>query len=125
MTGLEGSGNKAEDGIREQFYQILEVVIHALKTTKPGKKQRYVHLLNALCWDYTPEDHRMIVRLRMLETIHRGNKNELFSPLSQAWGRERNHFQVELERTENFSLATRLRQVFEFLSCNMFKGIFV
>ena len=46
-------------------------------------------------------------------------------PLARVWGREENHFQVELERTEKFSLAARLRQAFEFLSLNVLQGIFI
>ena len=77
--------------------------------------EQFVHLVNALCWDYTAEDHIMIIKLKVFETLTSGSGDKMH-PLSRAWGREKNHFGIELKREEKFSLAARLRQAFEFLT---------
>lgn len=79
----------------------------------------YVHMLNALCWDFRAEDHEIIARLRVFDALLRGDNREFFNPILRAWGREKTHF------SKGLSLASHLRQVFEFLCMTMFNGVFV
>lgn len=57
LSGVEGSGNFSEVVIKGQFGQILECILNVLKSQDLEDDTLYVHLLNALCWDYSSEDH--------------------------------------------------------------------
>ena len=70
---------------------ILERVLDVIRNEQLESPDKYVHLLNALCWDYSTEDHEMLNRLRVFETLTAGN-GERMHPLARAWGREDNHF---------------------------------
>ena len=73
LRGIQGSGNYAEYRIKEQFSQILERIIDVLKNEELRQDSLYVHLLNALCWDYTVEDHKLLERLDVFSLLNRGN----------------------------------------------------
>ena len=66
----------------------------------------------------------MLTRLKVFETLINGNGDRLH-PLKKAWGREENHFQVQLQVGSSFYLPARLRQVFEYLAQNVLQGVFV
>ena len=103
---------------------ILERIIHVIRNEKLTRNDYYVHLLNALCWDFSAEDHKMLTRLKVFETLINGNGDRLH-PLKKAWGREENHFQVALQLGSTFYLPSRVRQVFEYLAQNVLQGVFV
>ena len=65
-----------------------------------------------------------MLRLQIFETLFNSD-GDIMHPLRRAWGREQNHYSVELERKEKFSLASRLRQAFEFLVQNVLDATFV
>mmetsp|Transcript_3430 Transcript_3430/g.3994 ORF Transcript_3430/g.3994 Transcript_3430/m.3994 type:complete len:101 (+) Transcript_3430:94-396(+) len=69
LTGLDGCGIKAETGIRIQFFQILDKVVHVLKHEQLSTSTEYVHLLNALCWNYAREDHDYLVSMNILKVV--------------------------------------------------------
>ena len=124
LTGLEGCGIKAESGIQDQFIKILKRITDVLKNEPLDGAEEYVHLINTLCWDFTVEDQKALMQLNIFEVLLQGNGDQLH-PLYRAWGREKNHFQIELNREEKFSLAARLRQTFEFLTQNVIERVFV
>ena len=47
----------------------MERILDVLKNEKLRSVEDYVHLVNALCWDFTVEDHQMMVRLQIFKTI--------------------------------------------------------
>lgn len=106
LSGIEGCGNKVEEAIKDQLAQIFERIVDVLKNEKLDSADEYVHLLNAFCWEFSPEDHHMLSKLKIFDTLWRGNGDRMH-PLARAWGREETHFQIELDRLECFSLATR------------------
>ena len=46
-------------------------------------------------------------------------------PFQRAWGQEESNFQLERNRETQLCLASRLRQVFEFLVQTVLEGLFV
>ena len=99
-------------------------MIHVLKHENLTSSTEYVHLLNALCWSYTRDDHSYLVSLNVLDAIQ-GGDGTLMHPIYRAWGQEDSNFQLELDKQGSFSLASRLRQVFEFLVSTILESIFV
>mmetsp|Transcript_23102 Transcript_23102/g.28645 ORF Transcript_23102/g.28645 Transcript_23102/m.28645 type:complete len:98 (+) Transcript_23102:1049-1342(+) len=91
LTGVEGSGNIAEIGIKEQFAQIIERILDVIKNEKLDDQNQYVHLLNALCWDYTADDHQMLERLEVFSILNKGN-SELTHPIHASWGMQKTFF---------------------------------
>ena len=124
LKGVEGCGIKAENGIRQQFFQILDRVVKAIKYEDFTKSSEYVHCLNALCWNFNREDHPHMVKLEIFLTLQRGD-GTLMHPLNRSWGQEYTPFQLELEKDNELALAPRLRQVFEFLVQNVLESLFV
>ena len=124
LSGAEGCGAIAEQGIQEQFFQILGHIIQVLKHESLDSTTEYVHLINALCWNFTRSDHEALVKVELFKTLCRGDGN-IMHPLFRAWGQEDSNFQLELEKKTNFCLASRVRQVFEFLTQNILEGVFV
>ena len=121
---MDSCGNRAETGIQQQFAQIMERIIDVIKREEMKNQDTYVHLLDALCWDFTTEDHDLIDRLNIFDTLLKGN-GELVHPLKSAWGCENSFYHLELDKQNKFNLAARLRQVFEFIACSMLDKIFV
>lgn len=97
LTGLEGCGIKAESGIQQQFFQILDRVVHVLRFESLNSSTEYVHLLNALCWNYTREDHPHLVKLGVFQALQSGD-GTLMHPFQRSWGQEESNFQVERDR---------------------------
>ena len=64
--------------------------------------------MNALCWDYSVEDHKMLSQLKVFETLTNGNGDRLHL-LARSWGREENNFEIELKRSTGMSITSRLR----------------
>ena len=83
----------------------------------------YVHLLNTLCWNYTREDHPHLAKLGLFRALQTGD-GTLMHPFQRSWGQEESNFQLERDRTTEFCLACRLRQVFEFLMQIILEGLF-
>lgn len=71
--------------------QILERIMDVLKHESHGSSTEYVHLINALCWDYRAEDHGHLLRLEIFDTLFNAD-GDLMHPLKRAWGRELNHY---------------------------------
>ena len=125
MTGAEGCGNIAEEGIQKQFFSILGQIVQILKhESLEGDTTKYIHLINALCWNFTIADHEELVKVEVFKTLCRGN-GDILHPLFRAWGQDESNFSLELDKKTNFSLSSRVRQVFEFLTQNLLEGIFV
>ena len=80
--------------------------------------------MNALCWNFNREDHQYLVNLELFRTLQCGD-GTLMHPIFRTWGQERSNFQLELHRESNFSMASRTRQVFEFLVQTVLEGLFV
>lgn len=92
LTGAEGCGSIAEEGIQQQFFQILDHIVQILKHESfEGDNTSYVHLLNALCWNFTTADHEYLVKLKIFKTLCRGN-GDILHPLFRAWGQDESHF---------------------------------
>lgn len=124
LTGIEGSGNIAEAGVKEQFAQIFERILDVIKNQRLKDDAQYVHLMNALCWDFMPEDHQLLERLDVFGTLSQGN-GDLTHPIRACWGMQKSFYQVELEKTSHFNLPARTKQVFDFLVCNVLDQVFV
>ena len=69
LTGIEGSGNLAENGVKEQFSEIFERILDVIKNQKLKDDNQFVHLMNALCWDFRPEDHQLLERLDIFNVL--------------------------------------------------------
>lgn len=123
LTGLEGCGIKAENGIRQQFFHIIDRIVHVLKDPMISASG-YTHLLNALCWNYTRDDHAYLIKLDIFKTIQCGD-GTLMHPIFRSWGQTCSNFSIELERSAEFGLPSRLRQVFEFLVQSILESLFV
>ena len=124
LNNLEGCGNTAEAGIQKQFFQIITRVVHILKHERLESSTDYVHLLNALCWNFSREDHEYLVQLDLFTALHVGD-GSMLHPIYRAWGQETTNFSLRLEKSTSLSLASRLRQVFEFLTQTILESIFV
>ena len=124
LTGLEGCGIKAETGIQQQFFKIIDRIVHVLKHEDLKKAEEYVHLMNALCWNYTLEDHKHLMRYQVFETLQRGD-GTIMHPIYRSWGQEDSNFVIRLNKENELNMASRLRQVFEFLVQTVLSGIFV
>lgn len=85
-----------------------------------------VHLLNALCWNYSREDHEYLVQLKLLQTLQRGD-GTIFHPLYLAWGKQDSHFTLspQPKKDRDFDLGSRLHLVFDFLTQNLLESVFV
>lgn len=78
-----------------QFFQILNRIIHVLKYEELEGQTDYVHLLNALCWNFTTEDHVHLVRLELFRALQNGD-GTLMHPVFRSWGVEQTNFCLEL-----------------------------
>ena len=85
LTGLEGCGITAEEGIQQQFFLFISHIVQILKHGSLSSSTEYVHLLNALCWNFTREDHEHLVKLEVFRTLQRGD-GSILHPLFRAWG---------------------------------------
>ena len=95
-----------------------------LKNQELNDKSLYVHLMNALCWDYSVEDHQLLERLEVFAALNHGNK-DIDHPLRVAWGLQKGFYSIELEKKTNFNLPARLKQVYSFLANNIMDSVFV
>lgn len=98
--------------------------MHVLKHEPLHSSTEYVHLLNALCWNYTRDDHSYLVSLDVFKTIQCGD-GTLMHPIFRSWGQEDTNFHLHLEKETQLSLTSRLRQVFEFLVHTIIESLFV
>lgn len=95
-----------------------------LKHQKLTKNDDYVHLLNALCWNYTSEDHGWLSKVALLQALLMGNE-EVLHPLRSQWGRADLLFGLQLQRKSDLCLPSFLWQAFNFVVCNILETIFV
>ena len=105
-------------------------------------RQRLVHLLNALLWDYEMVDMQALARARTFEALSgcagevgdahfQIRPEQLFNPLRAAWGREQSfHSLGNLDgsvsdmETREYSLPGRLRQTFDHLTAKVYQFTF-
>ena len=71
----------------------MERILDVLKNQKLKRGESYVHLLDALCWDYSNEDHELLDRLKIFDALFRGN-GDFDHPLRSAWGCESGFFEL-------------------------------
>ena len=97
LTGLDGCGITAEEGIQKQFFDIIGRIVHTLKHELLESSTEYVHMLNMLCWNFTREDHEHLTKLDLLRTLQRGDGN-ILHPIFRAWGQEDTNFSLKLTK---------------------------
>ena len=51
LDSVRGCGERISQDISVKFFQIIERVVEKLKTV--NKKNKIIHLIDALCWEYT------------------------------------------------------------------------
>ena len=96
MTNVDSCGNNAQASIRKNFAQILERILDVIKHEQLANEDNYVHLLDALCWDYKPEDLHFLDKHDIFNTLLKGN-GEIVHPLRVSWGRESNYYKLDNE----------------------------
>ena len=77
LDGLEGCGVHAEDGIKSQFFTILERLVFELKNQSMiengdynEKENHSFYLVDAIClWDFRLNDHERLAKLDFFSAI--------------------------------------------------------
>ena len=64
------------------------------------------------------------MRHDVFKTLQRGD-GTLMHPIFRSWGQEDSNFVIRLNKENELNMASRLRQVFEFLVQTVLSGIFV
>ena len=83
-----------------------------------------MHILNALCWSYTEEDHKHLLELDLFGVLQKGD-GDFLHPILRAWGQEQSQFSLQLHKSLCLCMASRLRQVFEFLMQTILVNVFL
>ena len=128
LTGLDGCGIGAENGISQQFFSILHRIVHVLKFEQlEDTEGDYVYLINALCWSFTSGDHAQLYKLDLFKTLEIGD-GSLMHAMFKSFGMLRTNFDLGLtedQMPQDFSLPCRVNQVQEFLVSTVLESIFV
>ena len=83
LDGVRGCGERISKDISVKFFQIIEIVAEKLKVV--NKKDKIIHLMDAICWEYTRKDHDKLAKLNIFRVLSEGN-GERNSLLKTAWG---------------------------------------
>lgn len=111
LDGLSGCGDRIEDGIRAQFFKIIEKIIFKIQLEKD--KQKMVHLVEGLAWNYNAQDFEFLIKLRVLDVLRKGD-GSLYHDIRRNWGLHKRLLSItgQPPHEENvYSLAARLHQV--------------
>ena len=96
----------------------MERVVNKLKVV--NKKDKIIHLIDALCWEYTRQDHDSLARLNIFKVLSHGN-GECNSLLKAAWGQQTG--EVVKDKDSDLQLPSRLMQAFQYLFLTILEGI--
>ena len=76
LDGLAGCSNSCEQGIRSQFFNIIEKIMIKLRLSADTEEEIKL-LLQCLCWNFKAEDHELLSKLNIFEFLSCGDKTEL------------------------------------------------
>ena len=110
LDGVRGCGERISKDISVKFFQIIEIVAEKLKVV--NKKDKIIHLMDAICWEYTRKDHDKLAKLNIFKVLSEGN-GERNSLLKTAWGQFTGY--IVKDKNEDMQLPSRLMQAFQYL----------
>jgi hypothetical protein len=72
MDGMDNCGDSTEREIRQNFFQIIEMIARKVKVARTYYKN-YIHLINGLAWGYRAKDLENLAKLRVFELLKNGD----------------------------------------------------
>ena len=86
MDGIAGCGERAQINIAKHFFRIIDRVVFMIRTETD--ETNLVHLIDALMWSFTRQDHEQLEKLNIFDALFHGN-GKRNSVIRKAWGNAR------------------------------------